>query len=278
LPGAEGDNIADLALIRAAASEAGAIAMRYFKAEPEVWWKGQSPVSEADYAVDRFLKKTLTAARPDYGWLSEETTDTPDRLKASRTFVVDPIDGTRAFLEGRSTWCVSIAVVERGRPTTGVLDCPAKKRVFEAATNHGATLDGRPIAVAPVGDTPLVAGPKPLFDALPADVSARMRRAPYVPSLAYRLAMVACGEMDGTFVKPNSHDWDLAAADLILAEAGGAVVDAAGRGLSYATADPVHGPLAAASGALIGVLVSAIAAEHRRNGAAAAVPKPAELL
>ncbi|MGO4842995.1 inositol monophosphatase family protein, partial [Rhizobiaceae sp. 2RAB30] len=93
---------------------------RYFKRNPQTWLKGgHSPVSEADYAVDHYLRETLTAARPDYGWLSEETADTPARLEARRTFVVDPIDGTRAFLEGASTWCVSIAVVEDGEPLAG---------------------------------------------------------------------------------------------------------------------------------------------------------------
>ena len=91
---------------------------------------GTSPVSEADYAVDRYLRETLTAARPAYGWLSEETADSAGRLAASRTFVVDPIDGTRAFLDGRSTWCVSIAVVEDGHPLAGVLDCPATGEIF----------------------------------------------------------------------------------------------------------------------------------------------------
>ncbi|MGE0502889.1 MAG: 3'(2'),5'-bisphosphate nucleotidase CysQ [Rhizobiaceae bacterium] len=267
----------DLELIRTAAREAATIAMRYFKAEPEVWWKGQSPVSEADYAVDRFLRDLLTKARPDYGWLSEETVDTPERLTARRTFVVDPIDGTRAFLEGRSTWCVSIAVVEAGRPLAGVLDCPAKNRVFEAARGGGATLDGGAITVVAAAASPLVAGPKALVDVLPPELLARIRRAPYVPSLAYRLAMVACGELDGTFVKPNSHDWDLAAADLILAESGGTVVDAAGRLLQYAGPDPSHGPLAAGSGELLERLVAAINPPDP-GGAATVVPKPAELL
>src|SRR5688500_591670 len=100
--------------------------MRYFKNKQEVWMKGgTSPVGEADYAVDKFLRETLIAARPHDGWLSEETVDSPARLSARRTFVVDPIDGTRAFIDGRSTWCVAVGVVEAGRPIAGVLDCPA---------------------------------------------------------------------------------------------------------------------------------------------------------
>ena len=95
----------DLALIRNAARQAGLIALGFFNQSPEVWMKGgTSPVSEADYAVDRFLREALTAARPDYGWLSEETADSSERLGLRRTFVVDPIDGTRAFLDGGTMW------------------------------------------------------------------------------------------------------------------------------------------------------------------------------
>ena len=113
--------------------------MGFFKRDQEVWLKGgQSPVSEADFAVDAFLRDTLTAARPDYGWLSEETADLPGRLAARRTFVVDPIDGTRAFLEGKSTWCVSVAVVEAGRPLAGVLECPARAETYQAELGCGA--------------------------------------------------------------------------------------------------------------------------------------------
>ena len=103
----DSDLAGDLALLIEAAREAGRIALRFFRQSPEVWMKGgTSPVSEADYAADKYLNETLLAARPDYGWLSEETTDDAARLSARRTFVVDPIDGTRGFLEGRREWCV----------------------------------------------------------------------------------------------------------------------------------------------------------------------------
>lgn len=251
----------DLDLIRVAAEEAGKIAMGYYGRDPQVWMKaGVSPVSEADYAVDKFLKETLRKARPDYGWLSEETVDTPERLSARRTFVVDPIDGTRAFLERQDVWCVSIAVVDDGRPLAGVLDCPARKEVFVARAGGGATLDGVRLSVRPQPDQPRIAGPKALLDRMPADLQRRVNRHRYVPSLAYRIAMIADGRLDGTFVKANSHDWDLAAADLILTEAGGAVRDTAGRALRYAGPDPRRGVLAAGSGALLDRMVAVTAA------------------
>lgn len=254
------DEDGDLELIRNAARAGGDIAMRYFQRNPERWLKGgHSPVSEADYAVDRYLRETLTAARPDYGWLSEETADSPARLAARRTFVVDPIDGTRAFLEGNSTWCVSIAVVDSGVPLTGVLDCPARGEIFEAAVGGGAFRNGSPVRVAPHSETPLVAGPKALLDQASGGWPASFRRGPYVPSLAYRVAMVASGELDATFVKPNAHDWDIAAADLILREAGGRLVDVRGSELHYAREDPRHGALIAGSGTLVDRLVAMIA-------------------
>ena len=250
----------DLPLIIDAAREAGRIAMGFFKRNPEVWMKGgQSPVSEADYAVDTFLRDALLSARPDYGWLSEETADSPDRLNSSRTFVVDPIDGTRAFLDGHSTWCVSIAVVQDGEPIAGVLDCPAKNEIFSANTGKGAFKDGEIVRVKQPGETFVVAGPKQLLDATPADLRERFRTVPYIPSLAYRVAMVAHGELDATFIKPNAHDWDLAAADLILREAGGQVLDRRGRSLHYAGANPRHGALAAGSGSLLKSMTGVIA-------------------
>lgn len=251
---------ADLALIRDAAREGGEIAMRHFRKDPDTWMKnGTSPVTAADIAVDNFLRETLRAARPDYGWLSEETADNAERLSARRTFVVDPIDGTRAFIEGRRTWCVSIAVVEDGAPLAGVLDCPARQEVYEA-TSHGlAVRNGTVIEVSQTYSKPRVAGPKPMLARAPAYMRSGAA-IPYIPSLAYRIAMVASGEIDATFVKPNSHDWDLAAADLILRRAGGAVLDETGAAPFYAGPQPRHGALVASSGSLLRDMAEMIAA------------------
>jgi myo-inositol-1(or 4)-monophosphatase len=239
------DARADLALIAAAARAGGEIAMRFFRRKPEVWMKpGESPVSEADIAVDTYLRDTLRAARPGYGWLSEETADTPDRLGRSRLFVVDPIDGTRAYIDGRETWCVSIAVVEAGRPIAGVLACPAMGEFYGATLGGGADLDGRRLRIADPGLDPAIAGPKPLVDAS-RGLFPQLRTVPYIPSLAYRVAMVAAGRIDATFVKPKAHDWDLAAADLILSEAGGSVTDRSGGVLTYGGVNPWHGSLVA---------------------------------
>lgn len=249
----------DLRLIADAARQASEIALRYFKRDPEVWWKeGDSPVSAADFAVDRFLREELTAARPDYGWLSEETIDDSDRINARRTFVVDPIDGTRAFINGRDIWCVSIAVVEEGRTITGVLDCPVLGEIFTAIPGAGAFLNGAAISVRHPGDMAEIAGSKTMLDRLPPMLRQTMYIPAYIPSLAYRIALVAKGAMDATFVRPYSHDWDLAAADLILSEAGGLLLDANGERPHFAGSDPRKGALVAGSGDLLRIMASTL--------------------
>lgn len=250
---------ADLELVRDAAREAGELAMRYFRRDPQVWMKaGNSPVTEGDLAVDRLLRDRLSAARPDYGWLSEETADSPKRLSAARTFVVDPIDGTRGFIAGSDEWCVSVAVVEAGRPVAGVLDCPVKKEVYAARAGGGAVCNGKAIAVREPADEPRVGGPKALIEAMPEPSRRHFVSVSYIPSLAYRLALVAAGRIDATFIKASSHDWDLAAADLILAEAGGMILDRQGETPFYARRETRHGTLVAGSGLLLDEMAQSI--------------------
>jgi myo-inositol-1(or 4)-monophosphatase len=253
----------DLSLITDAAGQAGALAMTYFGADPEVWWKneGQSPVSAADYAANTLLSKLLRTARPTYGWLSEETDDDNSRLTCDTVFVIDPIDGTRAFLAARKTWCVSVAVVHKGRPVAGVLVAPALDEVFTATESGSAMLNGQPITVATrlPHETLRVATPAELLKAFDDDVRSRLERVEHVPSLAYRLAMVAAGRIDATLVLKNSHDWDLAAADLILQRAGGALSDIHGKPLLYNRAHVRHGNLLAGANAVLPDLLRAFA-------------------
>jgi len=239
---------ADLNLLTELGIEAGAIAMKWFREDPQVWMKeGDSPVSEADFAVDNFLKEKLLAARPGYGWLSEETDDDLDRLKAPRTFVVDPIDGTRGFINGMKQWCVSIAVVENNRPIAGVLECPVLKQTIAASAGGGALLNGELIFVGDTMDaaTIRVTGPRSLQTAVGDLSDLNMERMPFVPSLAYRLAMMAMGEIDLALARSSAKDWDLAAADLIVCEAGGLLTDLDGNTLRYNCRDIRHGTLVA---------------------------------
>ena len=227
----------DLALIADAAKQAGAVALGFFNNSPEVWWKNEerSPVSAADFAANEKLETILRRARPNYGWLSEETDDDAGRLEHETLFIVDPIDGTRAFLAGKNLWCVSVGIVHRGRPVAGVLYAPALDELYEAVEGGSALKNGEPISVSTRGEADLsqLAVSEELFKLLPAEVRERSERVKYIPSLAYRIAMVADGRLDTTFVGRNAHDWDIAAADLILERAGGGLVDLSGHPTTY---------------------------------------------
>ena len=223
----------DLQLISEAARLALAIAASHFGQSPQTWSKdGGSPVSVADIEVDQFLRKMLLAARPDYGWVSEETADDPVRMTRRRIFVVDPIDGTRAFIAGDRNWCVSIAVVENELPTAGVLAGPSADGFYAAVRGGGATLQGKPMRLSQSHDRDqfLIAGPKKGF---PLTYPVNSVVVPRIPSLALRIARVAAGDVDIACAGANSHDWDIAAADLILSEAGGKLTDIDGNGVRY---------------------------------------------
>ncbi|MFD1745850.1 3'(2'),5'-bisphosphate nucleotidase CysQ [Rhizobium helianthi] len=253
----------DLSLIRRAAREAGEIALGYFGQSPEVWWKsegGRSPVSAADFAANDRLRALLLKERPDYGWLSEETDDDETRLTASTAFVIDPIDGTRAFIHGDKVWCVSVAVVHGGVPVAGVLFAPALEEEFWAVSGGPAFKNGVSIQVstAQAGEPRKIALPEDMLVRFPQDLRRTLKRIRHVPSLAYRLAMVADGRIDGTVVKRNSHDWDLAAADIILERAGGRLVDRQGNRLSYNRRGVAHEELCAGAEHVLESLIEGI--------------------
>jgi myo-inositol-1(or 4)-monophosphatase len=236
------------AAIEATVREAGALAVRALETTPKSWSKhGGSPVSEADIAVDNFLRERLRELAPDCGWLSEETEDDGARLSASRVWVVDPIDGTRAFLSGRHDWSISVALVEDGRPVIAAIFAPLQDALYAAAAGAPATLNGVAVAANPGSDFVGItaAGPKPMLERL-AKHAPDLVMEPKVFSLALRLARVAAGTLDLAFASGNSHDWDLAAADLLVHQAGGALTTFAGQTLIYNRADPLHGALVAA--------------------------------
>lgn len=232
-----------------AVREAGALALGYYRTDLKKWMKsGDSIVTEADIAVNDLLHARLAAQRPDYGWLSEETEDDPARLKCSRVWVVDPIDGTRAFAKGKPHFVLSVALVEDGTPVLGVLFNPATDEFFEAAAGGGSTLNGVTIVV---GDRAEIAGCRmaahgPMFKhpAWPEpwpDMDIVERN-----SVAYRIALVACNAADAALALNAKNDWDLAAADLVLHEAGGRLTSHDGKRLVYNRELPRHRSLIAA--------------------------------
>jgi myo-inositol-1(or 4)-monophosphatase len=227
--------------------EAGALALKTFRAPLRSWTKGHdSPVSEADMAVDALLRERLS--RPDIGWLSEESHDDRARLEGHALYIADPIDGTRAYLAGLPDWCICAALVEHGRPVVAGIYAPVEDQLFLAAAGAGATCNGTSIRTSErerlAGAN--VAGPAGYLKRLSGHVD--IVSVPKIHSLALRLARVAEGRIDLALASINAHDWDLAAADLLVHEAGGAVTTLTGEKLVYNLHDPVHGAVIAAGG------------------------------
>ncbi len=262
--------------VEAVARAAGAIAMEFFRpgapTRAEVSHKpGGSPVTEADLRIDRFLRDRLHALSPDLGWLSEESADSPERLGRDALFVVDPIDGTRGFAAGDPCFAICVAIIAGGLPVLGVVHAPALDETFVALAGGGARRNGAPITVSRRRELAGASVSAP--DSLAADLrrsGLSFSQQPRLPSLAMRLLRVAHGEFDAALARKNAHDWDIAAADLMLREAGGALTDFSGHAPLYNRADPIHPALAAGPPGLQADLIQAA-----REGAARAARRPA---
>ena len=238
----------DAALLKDTVRQAGALALSLFRTELKKWTKGaSSPVSEADIAVNDLLENKLRSVTPDYGWLSEESSDDESRLAKRLVWIVDPIDGTRGYLAGRGDWCVSVALVERGSPVLGAVFAPASDELFFAARGQGAVLNDVPVRATSGSemDFSRVAGPKPLVERLKQSADEIILH-PRIGSLALRLCRVAQGSLDAAFAGGQSRDWDLAAANLIVEEANGSMTALSGDTLLYNRREVAHGVLVAA--------------------------------
>lgn len=232
---------ADLDLAIRAAREAGAALMHYFRRAGEVWYKGpDQPVTAADLAADRMLRDALLGERPSYGWLSEESVDSPDRLGKSRVWVVDPLDGTRSFVEGKPEFAVSVGLASGGEAILGVVFNPATDELYQAAAGGGAFLNGEPIRVSP-----LAGGLRPVAVASGFEIETR-EFAPFrevwdtrvLGSTTCKMVRVADGRAH-VFLSPGEkQEWDVCAADRIVREAGGRVTDLAGAEIRYNRPDP----------------------------------------
>jgi myo-inositol-1(or 4)-monophosphatase len=230
----------DLELLLSAAKAAGTAALPYFNAGKETSAKisykdGNSPVSEADHVANDVLEAALRRARPGYHWVSEETIDSTERLSASHLFVVDPIDGTRAFIAGKLQWSVSVALVIDGAAVAGVIHAPALGVTYTAMLGGGAFRSGEPVAASrrkALADA-LSSGPRPILEQLENASSVTLNHGPKVPSLALRLALAAEGRIDLAVASTGAHDWDVAAADIILREAGAVLLDVEQKPLIY---------------------------------------------
>lgn len=259
---------ADLDLIVAAALEAGRLAVRMRDEGLTVEIKSdRTQVTNADLATDALLTDLLRTARPDYGWLSEETADNAERLANRRLFVVDPIDGTRAFIRDRPWWAVSIAVVEDGLPIAGVVFAPDVEETYTAVAGQGAKLN----------DTRIQASDCDLVDGCGMIGDERMFLHPSWPepwpsmriearnSTAYRMCLVAAGTFDAAIAIVRKSDWDLAAADLIAREAGAYCGDHLGRPFAYNQANPSQPSLVCAAPGLAPLILNRVGHIALRN-------------
>jgi myo-inositol-1(or 4)-monophosphatase len=239
LPASEAVDL-DEAAARMAAGvrDAGALALSMFGRPIRNWTKFESsPVSDADIAVDRLLHERLAQENTSIAWLSEESVDDPSRLAARYLWIVDPIDGTRAYLAGLPDWSVSVALVDDGRPVAACLYAPASEQFFMAIAGRGATCNGAPIAATAGAslENLRVAGPRKLVERLTARKPS-LAMMPRVRSLALRLAQVADGACDVAIAGP----------DLLVHEAGGVLAPVGGGNVIYNRPVPRHGILLAA--------------------------------
>ncbi|WP_418024388.1 3'(2'),5'-bisphosphate nucleotidase CysQ [Paracoccus sp. TD-10] len=269
----------DLALLEQAAHEAGEIALRYWRREPRVWDKGDGagPVTEADLAVNAHLERLLRRARPDYGWLSEESADDPARLQAEHCFIIDPIDGTRAFIDGQVGFSHALAITRGDRVVAGVVHLPAQRTTYAASADGPALRDGKPIAPSAQG----LRGARVLTSKASLDPVHWRGAAPPVkrsfrPSLAWRLCLVADGQFDATLSTRPAWEWDVAAGSLIAARAGCLASDLSGAPMRFNAARPLTDGLVVAAPALHRQLIAAMTPRLAMPSGRVDAPPPAD--
>ncbi|MFV2002735.1 MAG: inositol monophosphatase [Paracoccaceae bacterium] len=232
----------NLGLLMRAARAAGDLARKFWRQSPKTWEKdgGEGPVSEADLAVNELLADLLRSARPDYGWLSEESHDNADRLSREHVFIIDPIDGTRSFLAGDKTWSHSLAIAQNGEIVTAVVLLPLHDKLYSARHGRGAHLNDVAIHASrrrELNDATLLA-PRHSLDPEHWQGAAPPVTCHFRPSLAYRLAAVAQGRFDAMLSLRDTWEWDIAAGTLLAREAGATVTDRHGAAPAFNNAQP----------------------------------------
>lgn len=250
----------DATLLFDAVREAGELGMSLARrGNLQQWTKPDgSHVTEGDLAINALLEDRLRAQRPADGWLSEETPDSPQRLARERLWIIDPIDGTRAFIEGRKEWCVAAALAIAGRPVLAAVYRPMKDEFYSAAAGEGATLNGQPLTTPDSADLTgtRIAGNRKALGGL-SHLGIEPDTSGALP-LQLRLAFVAAGRIDGAVSIGKRHDWDLAAGELLVLEAGGRVSGTYGEGYIYNRPEPWQQGLVAAGAKRHAALIHAL--------------------
>jgi myo-inositol-1(or 4)-monophosphatase len=225
--------------------------MERFGSRQTVWDKDQdravagpsagNPVSEADLLADEILRRELVALLPGSGWLSEETVDGPERLASRAVWIVDPIDGTREYVDGVPEFAISVALAVDGDPVLAVLLNPAENELFTATRGGGAHRDGLLLAASArteLDGAVLLASATEKKRGEFAIFEGRMTVTP-VGSTAYKLALLAAGTGDVYFTRSPRNEWDVAAGILLCREAGATVTDLGGGRHRFNRRDPL---------------------------------------
>jgi myo-inositol-1(or 4)-monophosphatase len=252
----------DADLLNHAVREAGRLALGLFHSNPRQWRKADgSIVTEADIAVDRLLRDRLAGARPDYGWLSEESPDDGTRLGRERVWIADPIDGTRSFARGGDQWCVAAALLDGGRPSAAAVYRPVGEQFYEAQAGSGARLNGVPLRRASRASASgaRAIGSRATLKKL-APLGIEETGGAFDIPLLLRLCFIAAGDYDIAISTGRKNDWDLAAGDLILREAGGIVTGLRGRPFTFNRPEPSQAGLLASDSGLHETILAAMAA------------------
>ncbi len=245
-----------------AAREAGAIVKRYYEGIVEAHEKRpDNPVTAADLEANALIHRSIAAAFPEDGWLSEETADSTDRLSRRRTWVVDPLDGTKEFIQHIPEFCVCIALTEDGYPVVAVEYNPAADRLYVAVRGRGTTVNGTRVHVSATASVPdaVVMASRSEDKRGEWDVFKPRCRVQLTGSVAYKLAELSTGNGDATFTLTPKNEWDICAGTLLVEEAGGRVTDIAGKRLVFNQADPLRPGMIATNAALHDGLLALIA-------------------
>lgn len=220
----------ELTLLVKAVREAGARALDLARNGFDVHTKqDRSPVTTADLEVNRIIMNMQRAHFPEDGWLSEESPDDKKRLERPRVWIVDPIDGTKAFVNRMPEFCISVALTEQGQPVLAAIFNPSTDELFTTVKGHGLHINGVPVSTQEVHDPPVVmVSPWELRSGRWSDLDGVVRCQPMY-SIANALALVAAGRVQATITAEPENEWDLAAGVLLIEEGGGVIDDAAGK-------------------------------------------------
>jgi len=227
----------DYKLAIEASIEAGKIIMKYYLNEYEIKEKSyQNPVTTADREADFYLKSVLTKARPNYGWLSEETTDTSNRLDKEMVWIVDPLDGTKEFIEGIPHFVVSVALVKNGEPIIGVLHNPVTKDIFHAIKGNGTFLNDK-VHKCTIKDSTLdmviLNSRSETSKGLWEPYKLQFKELKPIGSVAYKMGLTAVGDADIFATLRPKNEWDICAGTCLINESGGKVIDLNGESLTF---------------------------------------------